>query len=1230
MDWVHQNIQNDPSIWIGLWQDTTDPAYSEPSGAWKWDDGSPLIFTNWGSGEPSNSASGEETAFMNANGHWIDHPEHHQDNAVIEVVSIDCDGNGLPDCYEIALNPTLDSNGDGLLDGCAPILTWTQRPGTSSWYSENPHPTSWTAHRVISELSGVHLAIIEDSTEDAWVSNQFYTGQHHWFGLFQDLTDPQYSEAHGGWKWVDGSTLQYSNWEVGEPNNSSGYQDFGLLYSHGNWDDHWNTPSPYAAIYECDSDDCDDNLLPDTYEIALNPGLDLNNDGLLDNCTTLTWLNRPGTTQWYATLNDLLTWEEHRSNAELFGGHLAVIEDQSENDWLTATYTFPASCWIGLWQDFADPTYSEPDGGWKWVNADLVSYENWAVGEPSNGGGGKPAGGQMYGVFLFQHSGPPTSPNTPGKWNDYGQEVDQKEALYELTSVDCDGDLIPDTYEIALDPSLDVNNDGFIDSCLDLTWIQRPETDQWYGITAHQADWISSREVGQRVGGYLVVFDTPEENAWISALGLSNSLHYYIGLYQDKDDPLYSEPSGGWKWIDGSALSFQNWGPSQPFDAGGEDVGALYPAGGLGWHDQNPSLPFHSIVECTSIDCDGDLIPDTYEIALDGSLDSNRDGSLDSCLGGGPYTWDEDCNGNGIFDLFEVSMGMSRDANGDGRPDECNPHAQVVFEFNGEGSSPYGRVAVLDDLDLDGTPDFAITEPIYDTSAYASAGRVSFYSGATGDVFHTIDGFRDGMRLGTAIDGGADIDGDGIGDILIGGAGFTVTVGGPGGAQLPDAGIVYVLSGVNFSLIHVHYGAHANDEMGTAVSFLPDWDGDDIAEYAIGSPFAQSLFGGNGLVEIFSGATGFPVTEFSGAPGAPSNFGMALATGGDADGGGASDLLVGAPSQGAGGEAILISSETRAELAVIPSAGPVSLTGQALAFLGDQDGDGRSEFAVGSPRYDLATGETDAGRVGIWSFANDSLTELASATGAETSEGFGFRLCPIRDITGSSFPDLLIGAPGVDNLSQPVGVGTDAGAVYTYSLSGGALNRVATMPGTRSGDRFGELLSRRALEVGPGNGPRYLAGAYYGGANGLGYAMLVNASLPPLGSYYCEGAATSSPYRASISAFGSTNTSSTTHGLRLLATGVPENQFGIFFYGTNGIQLPFGDGFRCVGGAVNRLPVMNAGADGRMQLDVSYPNTPIGWTIQSGMTRHFQCWFRDTPAGPGHFNLSDAVTLTFQ
>ena len=51
-----------------------------------------------------------------------------------------------------------------------------------------------------------------------------------------------------------------------------------------------------------------------------------------------------------------------------------------------------------------------------------------------------------------------------------------------------------------------------------------------------------------------------------------------------------------------------------------------------------------------------------------------------------------------------------------------------------------------------------------------------------------------------------------------------------------------------------------------------------------------------------------------------------------------------------------------------------------------------------------------------------------------------------------------------------------------------------------------------------------------------------------------------------------------------------------------------------------------------MLLHIDYANPPTGFTPSAlvGQTRHFQCWFRDEPGQSGHFNTSDAVTLTFQ
>ena len=90
---------------------------------------------------------------------------------------------------------------------------------------------------------------------------------------------------------------------------------------------------------------------------------------------------------------------------------------------------------------------------------------------------------------------------------------------------------------------------------------------------------------------------------------------------------------------------------------------------------------------------------------------------------------------------------------------------------------------------------------------------------------------------------------------------------------------------------------------------------------------------------------------------------------------------------------------------------------------------------------------------------------------------------------------------------------------------------------------------------------------------------------------------------------------------RLVVDGVT-NTPGLFFYGPNPIQVTFGDGFRCVGGAVRRFPptsgfMMSA----EMQLDLgTLPLLP-------GTPTYFQYWYRDPMAGGTGFNLSNGLEL---
>ena len=73
--------------------------------------------------------------------------------------------------------------------------------------------------------------------------------------------------------------------------------------------------------------------------------------------------------------------------------------------------------------------------------------------------------------------------------------------------------------------------------------------------------WGESREIAISLGGYLVSINTQEEQdqivEWFESLPFEdNEYGPWIGLFQDPTDPLFSEPSGGWRWDDGSSLNY--------------------------------------------------------------------------------------------------------------------------------------------------------------------------------------------------------------------------------------------------------------------------------------------------------------------------------------------------------------------------------------------------------------------------------------------------------------------------------------------------------------------------------------------------------------------------------------------------------------------------------------------------------------------------------------------------
>jgi hypothetical protein len=134
---------------------------------------------------------------------------------------------------------------------------------------------------------------------------------------------------------------------------------------------------------------------------------------------------------------------------------------------------------------------------------------------------------------------------------------------------------------------------------------------------------------------------------------------------------------------------------------------------------------------------------------------------------------------------------------------------------------------------------------------------------------------------------------------------------------------------------------------------------------------------------------------------------------------------------------------------------------------------------------------------------------------------------------------------------------------------------------------------------------------------------------------YCVGAPNSIGTGAGIASFGAPVLTDNYWGLSV-ADACP-NTPGLFFYGPESAQIPYGDGFLCVGGGATQIyrlaPVISTDDVGRARRRVYLPQPPTGpggsGEITPGSTWHFQFWYRDTAAGATGFNLSDGLQVAF-
>ena len=303
-----------------------------------------------------------------------------------------------------------------------------------------------------------------------------------------------------------------------------------------------------------------------------------------------------------------------------------------------------------------------------------------------------------------------------------------------------------------------------------------------------------------------------------------------------------------------------------------------------------------------------------------------------------------------------------------------------------------------------------------------------------------------------------DVNGDGYGDLAVASDTTVLVYHGRNGG-LPAA---LTASAADSELTSVGSPSDAT------VSAAGDVDGDGYADLIVGQPGATSAaihFGSaTGLMDA-----GVPIA------GSGTGFGRAVAGACDVDADGFADVIVGAE----GSARVFYGSATGLDASDVLTPGPGNLGfGAAVACVGDINGDGYPDVAVGAPE-DHSVFVYHGGASGIGTIAAGILRKQPGDPGGGVTtrhaEDFGAVIVAAGDVNGDERGDILVLAPTVQTTALDGFVG------YAYVFHG-AVGGVPSTPDGLSTTHVRAIGSSVGNEV---NRPLSVAGL--GDVNGDGY-----------------------------------------------------------------------------------------------------------------------------------------------
>ena len=279
-----------------------------------------------------------------------------------------------------------------------------------------------------------------------------------------------------------------------------------------------------------------------------------------------------------------------------------------------------------------------------------------------------------------------------------------------------------------------------------------------------------------------------------------------------------------------------------------------------------------------------------------------------------------------------------------------------------------------------------------------------------------------------SVNSAGDVNNDGFDDFLMGGLGKSSSENHPtasavrlffGYSDMLKYDTVYVASAD--SLLWFNNFTQDSCDFGRSMAALGDINGDSYDDFFVSAPRYDNGETNEGINHIYLGVSGIPSytpywTFESNQVNAQS--GYSAAAGGDINGDGYNDLLIGAPyfDNGEVDEGrVFIFYGTASGFPLTPSATLESNQagsnfGIALDFIGDYNGDGFSDIVIGAHKYDNA--QTDEGRIFIYTGSPSGIsgTPLTSEEVNQTNAYFGFSVSAAGDVNNDGFDDVIAGA----------------------------------------------------------------------------------------------------------------------------------------------------------------------------------------------------------------------------